>query len=230
MAPVQTASRVSVRVSPLAGCVGGVQLRLFVCAQQRQPRRQRKGVAAEAAALRSATVAFDLGSFGDAMTGAECAALAKQLAQCYGYNRQLPAPFRLALCGLESASIRPVLDALGTHQWDRWVLSHANAAPWIAFPRGSIIYLSADAPQVLCGFGESDVLVIGGLIDHSNADDRRGGALRVAQAAGVRAARLPLDEFVTVRAQPGVHVASHAHAHVPHTDAHSRVRRCARPA
>jgi tRNA (guanine9-N1)-methyltransferase len=190
---------VSIRVAPSGIAGGGVCLSLFVCAVQRQSRRQRKGEAALAAAAHSATVAFDLGSFGALMHEAECAALAKQLAQVFGYNRQLRAPFRLAACGLGSATHAPIAAALATHAWDRWTLARIPEAPWHAFELGAVVYLSADAEQVLQSIGATDVLVIGGLVDYVNTSDRVGEALRVAEAHGVRTARLPLDDLVSVR-------------------------------
>jgi tRNA (guanine9-N1)-methyltransferase len=200
-APAEPASaaRVSIRVAPSGIAGGGVCLSLFVCAVQRQSRRQRKGEAALAAAAHSATVAFDLGSFGALMHEAECAALAKQLAQVFGYNRQLRAPFRLAACGLGCETHAPIAAALATHAWDRWTLARIPEAPWHAFELGAVVYLSADAEQVLQSIGATDVLVIGGLVDYVNTSDRVGEALRVAEAHGVRTARLPLDDLVSVR-------------------------------
>ena len=194
-----SAARVSIRVAPSGIAGSGVCLSLFVCAVQRQSRRQRKGEAALAAAAHSATVAFDLGSFGALMHEAECAALAKQLAQVFGYNRQLRAPFRLAACGLGSATHSPIAAALATHAWDRWTLARIPEAPWHAFELSAVVYLSADAEQALQSIGATDVLVIGGLVDYVNTSDRVGEALRVAEAHGVRTARLPLDDLVSVR-------------------------------
>ena len=197
--PAPPTSRVSVRISPAGGPSGGVRLALYVCATHRQGRRQRKAEAAVAAAVSSATIAFDLGSYGDVMNGAEVGALAKQLAHCYGYNRQLPTPFRLAVCGLACEAMPPVAAALAVHQWDRWVMERSDAPPWAAYAPPSLVYLSADAEHVLERLEPTDVLVIGGLVDHANVAARVGAALRVAEAHGVRTARLPLDEYVSVR-------------------------------
>lgn len=190
------AARVSVRVQAAGS---GAELRLFVCLRQRQPRRQRRAaaVAASAEAAGRTVVAFDLGSYASAMTDAEVGAMARQLGLCYGYNRGLPQPFRLALCGLRDAA--PVAARLEAHCWRSWVLGRHEEPPWGTWPAASLVYLSADAEATLDRIEAGDVLVIGGVVDHANVASRVGLARGVAEAHAVRTARLPLDGIVSVR-------------------------------
>lgn len=181
-----------------------VSLRLGLA--RRVSKRKRRAAAAMQAAQTCATVCFDLGSFEDMMSGGETNALARQVVSVYGYNRSLERPFCLALAGLATA--HGIAEALASHSAENWVLARHDAPPWSsdAFgPDRELIYLSSDAQEELRGASVLDkrsVLIIGGLVDYEEGHEggtRVGAALRVAQERRVRAARLPLDEFVKVR-------------------------------
>lgn len=190
------AAHVRTRVS--AADEGRARLELYVCPERRQPKRQRRAAEAVGRAADSATLAFDLGSFGAIMTDGELGALSRQLVLCYSHNRALPQPFRLALCGLRDAA--PLAAHLDVHSVSRWVLDRHDAPPWDVWPRASLVYLSADADEVLDGARRpGDVLVVGGLVDHANVSARVGAARDVAAAHGLRTARLPIDDVVTIR-------------------------------
>lgn len=181
----------------------GVRLDLF--ARRRVPKRQRAAAAANEAAAGSATVCYDLGSFAGLMSEAELGALANQLAQSYGFNRALATPFQLHFAGLdaaaaeEAAGAHGVLRALARHSYENWRVARQPGAPWEVpeYAGRDVVYLSADADEPLAGpLGAGTVLVIGGLVDYTQ---KPGAARRVADAGGVRAARLPLDAYCTVR-------------------------------
>ena len=193
-----------ISASVVLAASGRVSLALSL-GRKRVPRRQRQAAAAAAAAAAAgaATLCFDLGSFGELMTDGETSALARQLVQCYGYNRSLEKPFCFALAGLSSAS--SIVTALDVHSAQQWVVQRHESAVWEAFPGKKLCYLSSDAEDTLSAHEASDsstVLIIGGLVDYAAGHaggSRVGAALRVAEARSVRAARLPIEEFVTVR-------------------------------
>ena len=194
------------RVSATLMEVGGkVRVALNIIRRRRLPRRQRKAAvaAAVAEAVGSPIVCFDCGSFSSEMTDAEISALARQLVQCYGFNRSLPRPFRFALAGLAAAG--PILAALDVHSASNWTLQRESQAPWQCFSHLQLIYLSSDADEDLPAEATRDsgvVLVIGGLVDHAAGHaggSRVGAARRVAEAQGIRTCRLPIDNVVTVR-------------------------------
>jgi tRNA (guanine9-N1)-methyltransferase len=172
---------------------GGVELTLSI--GKRQPRRQRRAAAALRAAEQqsSALLCFDVGSFSTLMSPAETHALSRQCAEAYGYNRKLAKPFAIAFAGLCTAGA--VASALDTHCWHQWE----------AFGGRRILYLSADALEPLRAeevLDSSSVLVIGGLVDYEAGHmggARSGAALRVAEGRELRAVKLPIDEFVTLR-------------------------------
>lgn len=192
-----TADRVSLQIEVIEPQTSG-----------RQPRRRAQAEAAaaalaaeEAAAGRRSMICFDL-SFGASMGDAEAKALANQLALCYGHNKRLERPMALALAGLDSAAVAPgpgglsVRDALAGWGWESWHMQREAAAPWRAWPLERQVYLSADSPHVLQDLQPGWVYVVGGLVDHT---PKPGVALAAAQAHAVTTARLPLDEFVTIR-------------------------------
>ena len=93
-----------VRATLLATSCGRISLQLAI-QKRRVPRRQRKSALAAESAENSATICFDVGSFSGMQSDAEIAALARQLVQCYAFNRSLSQPFRFALAGLERSAI-----------------------------------------------------------------------------------------------------------------------------
>ena len=201
---------ITANLQPAAG--GHVTVVLTVA--QRESRRKRRAAAAldAAASACNATLCFDLGSFSGMMNQAEMAALARQMVECYGYNRRLASPFGFAVAGLQHADSQ-LLEALSVHSWEQWVLWRIAEPPWAAaaFSGKRLVYLTADAPEALGDetFDDNLVLIIGGLVDHASGQAggaRVGAALRVAEDAAacgaghaLHTARLPLDTFVTVR-------------------------------
>ena len=66
-------------------------------------------------------------------------------------------------------------------------------APFSHVPRSSIVYLTADATDVLETLSEDEVYIIGGLVDHNHW---KGACLEKAKRMGLRTARLPIGEFI----------------------------------
>ena len=139
------------------------------------------------------------------MGDAEAKALANQLALCYGYNKRLERPLALALAGLEAARLPgggegdrrlSVCEALSGWGWEHWHVQREAAPPHTAFPLDRQVYLSADSATVLTDLKPGVVYVLGGLVDHT---PKPGVALAAAEANHVATARLPLDDFVTIR-------------------------------
>ena len=163
-------------------------------------RRSTKGRQAEARACDSAMLCFDL-SFGALMTDKEKGALARQLALCYGYNRKMDRPFQLSFAGLSMAKETGTCAPLEQWNWHEWVARREEDGAIAASSRGAfegrrLVYLTSDADEVLAQIDHTAVYVIGGLVDHK---PKEGAALRHANAHLVTTARLPLEDFVTLR-------------------------------
>ena len=152
-------SRLSLSVKRDASVVATVS----VSAGARVPKRQRAAAAALAAAA-DCTVCFDL-SFNALMDELEQRALAKQLALCYGYNRKLNKPLKLAVAGLDSARNSALLVALERAGWDAWLLQREPEPPSVAFAGRRLLYLSADASDACETVEDGGVYIIGGLVD-----------------------------------------------------------------
>ena len=114
------------------------------------------------------------------MNEREVNALVNQLALCYGYNKRLRKPLRLALCGLEAASLisaggQSICSMLDKWNARHWLLHRREAgAAYEAFASERLVFLSADSPNLLDGLHEDTIYCIGGLV----VRDARGGQQR----------------------------------------------------
>lgn len=98
-----------------------------------------------------------------------------------------------------------------------WLVDRSALPVFDLFGAENIVYLSPDAEQALEDVGDSDVYVVGGIVDRNHS---RGLTLAEAQGAHARAVRLPFDEYLpqvsakdrvlTVVACVGVLMAKHA--------------------
>jgi tRNA (guanine9-N1)-methyltransferase len=63
-------------------------------------------------------------------------------------------------------------------------------------PKGEIVYLSAEADEVMDEFDPSKAYVIGGIVDRNR---HKGLTDRKAQAQGIKRVRLPIGEYLRMR-------------------------------
>lgn len=159
-------------------------------------------------------VAIDL-SYAEKMSAKEQTSLSRQLTFCWGVNRRALAPVSLHFNGLSSCppNCLPKQDA---HL--RWKVHCIGEDVATHFSTEELVYLSPDAETVLTELDHSkvhlnsmplarvphnclfqQVYVIGGLVDMSV---QKATSLSRAQSLGIASARLPLNEFATVRTFP----------------------------
>lgn len=134
-------------------------------------------------------VAIDL-SFGPLMSAKEHASVSNQIKRAYGHNKAAVKPVALHLTGLACAANHPAMlgSCVGWSSWpDVEAIESAAHEHWPT----NAVWLSPDAPDVLETLSPDDVYVVGGFVDRSV---RKGETLRRAEAAGVRAVRLPVAE------------------------------------
>lgn len=81
----------------------------------------------------------------------------------------------------------------GYRNWDFNFRSEVYSA---VFPRDKIVYLSAESEEVLEQLDPAAAYIIGGLVDHNH---HKGLCHQRAVEAGVRTARLPIDEFISMK-------------------------------
>ncbi|KAG7385055.1 hypothetical protein PHYPSEUDO_001991 [Phytophthora pseudosyringae] len=148
---------------------------------------------AAAADSSSQRIAIDL-SFDSIMNDKEIRSLANQLKLSYGAIKQMPEPFQLLLCN-PSEELEHSLERFGASNWYiQWRRGAESVAEHFA-PEG-LVYLSPDSPNVLEEMDPSKVYVIGGIVDKSR---KKGATLDAATDAGIRTARLPIQEHITER-------------------------------
>lgn len=142
----------------------------------------------------NATILFDL-AYSDQMSTAEAQSLSNQITLSVSSNARSAFPFFVQFSSVPSPiPSTPLFTALSKQAWDKWpATSHLSSeAPWAdppsPFSTPDYIYLTSDSPNTLDSITPSSVLVIGGLVDHTDkvsarareregeASARRGGA------------------------------------------------------
>ena len=134
--------------------------------------------------------AIDL-DFDALMEAREVSSLVQQLMYAYGANRRAPRPLRYHLCACRGRVAAGLAKIGGSEAWK--VTRHEDGY-LTAFPdREAVVYLSSESDEVLGELDGGTTYVIGGLVDHNR---HKGVTQARAAAAGVRTARLPLDEHL----------------------------------
>ena len=163
-------------------------------------RAKREAAEAEAAAAAAAandetralpTCVLDL-SFGELMKEGEIGSLAQQLSYAYSANRRAGFPMRLVF-----ASLGGSLEAHLTTGYQNWVAVSRDARGYLElYSPERLVYLSSESDEVLeAPLDAEAVYVVGGLVDHNR---EKGLTHRLAVEAGIRTARLPIDEHLAM--------------------------------
>ena len=140
------------------------------------------------------TIAIDL-DYDDLMIDKDICKCAKQLLWVYTINRKAVTPLHVYYTGLkDKGRLYQALDRNdGYKNWDIKIM----AEPYIdIFPKEKIVYLTSDSDEVLNELDKDSVYVIGGLVDHNH---HKGISLKRASELGLRTARLPLGENVSLK-------------------------------
>ncbi|KAF7659461.1 hypothetical protein LDENG_00297340 [Lucifuga dentata] len=137
---------------------------------------------------------FDM-SYESSMSRREVENTVSQLLKVEGENRRATQPFHLHFCNLQpgGAYKKELLKQYGAEVWDRLLLTSTDRQYIDLFPRESLVYLTADSPNVLRTFDHTKVYIIGALVDRSI---QSGLSLANAKRLKLATARLPLDEFL----------------------------------
>lgn len=167
------------------------QARREVAARERAEREAAQAASSAAIATLGPTpmCLIDL-DFDDKMDEQEVRSLAQQIMYSYGANKRAPRPLRFhlsSLCGRIETSLSRI------NGFERWTVTKHAASYLDAFPREQIVYLSSESQDLLTSLDADTVYVIGGLVDHNRY---KGLTHQQAEAAGVRTARLPIDEHM----------------------------------
>ncbi|KAL1521231.1 hypothetical protein AB1Y20_020903 [Prymnesium parvum] len=167
-------------------------------ARRLQAREAREG-RGESAARRGAAcggVVIDC-DFDALMSEREVSSLVQQLMYAYGANRRADAPVDLHLTSVSGRVAAGLAKINGFDSWRHKTppLTPHEASYLQVFAPAELVYLSSEAEETLTALEPSAVYVIGGLVDHNR---HRGLTHARATAAGVRTARLPIDEHLVM--------------------------------
>ncbi|XP_014471697.1 PREDICTED: tRNA methyltransferase 10 homolog A [Dinoponera quadriceps] len=140
------------------------------------------------------TVTIDL-SFDELMIDKDIAKLTKQILRCYALNRRATAPLQFSLSSFTGKS----RDDMEKHNgYEHWDVSFHTKSYINVYPKDKIIYLTSESENVIEHLDHDCIYVIGGLVDHNS---HKGICHKVANEAGIRHGRLPLDKFLKMKAR-----------------------------
>jgi tRNA (guanine9-N1)-methyltransferase len=127
-------------------------------------------------------------AFDEYMNEREISSLAQQLSYCHSANKNRAYPVRLAF-----TSVSRQLEAKMTTGYEKWAVQRDARHYLETFSREHVTYLSSESDETLDTLEPDQVYVVGGLVDHNR---HKGLTHRLALEAGVRTARLPIDEHL----------------------------------
>ncbi|XP_029434966.1 tRNA methyltransferase 10 homolog C [Rhinatrema bivittatum] len=117
-----------------------------------------------------------------------------QLLETEGWNRKSPDPFHIHFCSLHADGPyhEELLKRYG-EAWDKLLLTATEKAHVDLFPKGKLVYLTADSPNVMKMYEHDKIYIIGSLVDKSQ---QTGLSLANAKRLNLATARLPLEKFL----------------------------------
>ncbi|TPX40374.1 hypothetical protein SeMB42_g06030 [Synchytrium endobioticum] len=138
------------------------------------------------------TICIDM-SFEDLMTDKELSSLCRQVEQGYGKNRSAERPVTMTLSSLGPKTVQ-CLDARCC-SWKNWKVTCESKSALEIFDKDKLVYLTADSPNVLMELDETNVYIVGGIVDRNRYKnicyDR-------ATVAGIAHGQLPIGEYISM--------------------------------
>ncbi|XP_012879558.1 PREDICTED: mitochondrial ribonuclease P protein 1 [Dipodomys ordii] len=136
---------------------------------------------------------FDM-AYDNCMNSKEMRNTVSQVLESEGWNRRNVDPFHIYFCNLkiDSAYHRELVKCY-KQKWDKLLLTATEKSYADLFPKDSIVYLTADSPNVMTTFKHDKVYVIGSLVDKNM---KPGLSLAKAKQQGLATQRLPLDKYL----------------------------------
>ncbi|XP_069328655.1 tRNA methyltransferase 10 homolog C [Eulemur rufifrons] len=128
------------------------------------------------------------------MTPKELQNTISQLLESEGSNRRNVDPFHIYFCNLktDSAYHRELIKRYG-EKWDKLLLTATEKSHVDLFPKDSIIYLTADSPNVMTTFKHDKIYVVGSFVDKHM---QPGISLAKAKRLKLATECLPLDKYL----------------------------------
>ncbi|XP_012508292.1 PREDICTED: mitochondrial ribonuclease P protein 1 [Propithecus coquereli] len=136
---------------------------------------------------------FDM-AYEDYMNRKELQNTISQLLESEGWNRRNVDPFHIYFCNLKTdgAYHRELIKRYG-EKWDKLLLTATEKSHVDLFPKDSIIYLTADSPNVMTTFKHDKIYVVGSFVDKHM---QPGTSLAKAKRLKLATECLPLDKYL----------------------------------
>lgn len=136
---------------------------------------------------------FDM-SYDNYMNPKELESTISQLLESEGQNRRDVDPFHLHFCNLkiDGAYHRQLVRHYG-EKWDKLLITATEKSYIDLFPKSSIIYLTADSPNVMTTYKQDKIYVVGSFVDKKM---QPGASLARAKQLNLATECLPLDKYL----------------------------------
>lgn len=117
-----------------------------------------------------------------------------QLLESEGCNRRDVDPFHLYFCNLKiDGAYHKELVKRYREKWDKLLLTATEKSHVDLFPKDSLIYLTADSPNVMTTFKHDKIYIVGSFVDKAM---QTGMSLAKAKRLKLATERLPLDRYL----------------------------------
>lgn len=136
---------------------------------------------------------FDM-AYAEYMKPKELQNTVSQLLESEGWNRRNVDPFHIYFCNLQldGAYHRELVKRYG-EKWNKLLLTATEKSHVDLFPKDSIIYLTADSPNVMTTFKHDKIYVVGSFVDKNM---QSGTSLAKAKRLKLATECLPLDKYL----------------------------------
>lgn len=136
---------------------------------------------------------FDM-AYDNYMRPSELQNAVSQLLESEGCNRRNVDPFHIYFCNLKiDSAYHRELARRYEEKWDKLLVTTTEKSPVDLFPKDSIIYLTADSPNVMTTFKHDKIYIIGSFVDKYL---QTGTSLAKAKRLDLATECLPLDKYL----------------------------------
>ncbi|XP_054433223.1 tRNA methyltransferase 10 homolog C [Pteronotus mesoamericanus] len=117
-----------------------------------------------------------------------------QLLESEGWNRRNVDPFHIYFCNLKGDGPfhKELIKRYG-EKWNKLLLTATEKSHIDLFPKDSIVYLTADSPNVMTTFKHDKIYIVGAFVDKSM---QPGTSLAKAKRLNLATECLPLDKYL----------------------------------
>ncbi|KDO18434.1 hypothetical protein SPRG_16203 [Saprolegnia parasitica CBS 223.65] len=142
------------------------------------------------AASEGPTIVIDCG-FEEAMSSKEKKSLTQQIMFSYGINKRSETPANVHVTSVRGEAEANLTKIGGFNDW--LAFSTTPKCYMDVFRKESLVYLTADSPNVIDELQSDKVYIIGGIVDRNRL---KGVTYEKAVAQGIATAKLPLDKVL----------------------------------